>query len=298
MNPSGVSHYSFHAWVAAIRPKTLPAGILPVIVGSACAYHEGHFSTVPALLALVCAVLIQIITNFVNEVYDFRKGADTDERLGPMRTVASGIIPEAIMVRAAIVVAIITFTLGLWLVILSGPIIFIIGIVSLIMAWAYTGGPYPLAYKGLGEIFVILFFGLAAVMGTYYVQAGQWSSDTFVLGIALGLLSANLLSINNIRDIDTDQKAQKRTVATRIGRKNAEKVIMAQTFVPFIIPVYLFTEVSSFAILLPLCTLPYAVKMLRSMNKRQGAALNQSLQDSAKVLVIYGILLAVGLILA
>ena len=234
----------------------------------------------------------------MNEVYDFRKGADTNERLGPLRTVACGIIPETIMVRAAIIVAAITFMLGLWLVMISSPIILVIGIVSLIMAWAYTGGPYPLAYKGLGEVFVVLFFGLAAVMGTYYVQAGKWSAITFALGLGLGLLSANLLSINNIRDIDTDRKAQKHTVATRIGRKYAERMIVMQTLVPYIILVYLFSEGYSFAILLPFCSLPFAFMMFSSMNKRQGSALNQSLQDSAKLLVIYGVLLAIGLILA
>ncbi len=289
---------SFRAWIAAIRPKTLPAGILPVMVGSAAAYHDNGFAVIPALIALVCAILIQILTNFINEIYDFRKGADTAERLGPLRTVANGIISESMMMKASILVATVTFALGLWLVWIAGWAILLIGLLSLLMAWAYTGGPYPLAYKGLGEIFVILFFGIAAVMGTYYAQTGYWSYDTLFLALPLGLLSSNLLSINNIRDRETDSKAQKRTIATRIGRKNAELVLDMQTLLSYVFPIILSFRGYSYPILLPLLTLPIAVIMLKSVKSRDGRELNISLQDSAKLLVIFGLVLTIGVLLS
>ncbi len=297
MNDSGshISH-SVNGWIAAIRPKTLPAGILPVMVGSAAAYHDNGFAYLPALLALVCAILIQILTNFINEIYDFRKGADTAERLGPLRTVASGIISETVMVKASILVASVTFALGLWLVWISGWVILLIGLLSLLMAWAYTGGPYPLAYKGLGEVFVILFFGIAAVMGTYYVQIGDWSFDTLLLALSLGLLSSNLLSINNIRDIKTDIKAQKRTIATRIGRKNAETVLGFQTLLSYIFPIILYFRGFSYPIVLPLLTLPLALTLLKNVKIRQGKELNVSLQDSAQLLVIFGLMLTIAIV--
>lgn len=287
---------SFSAWIAAIRPKTLPAGILPVMVGSAAAYHDNGFALIPALIALVCAVLIQILTNFINEIYDFRKGADTEERLGPLRTVANGIISESMMMKASILVASVTFVLGLWLVWISGWAILVIGLLSLLMAWAYTGGPYPLAYKGLGEIFVILFFGIAAVMGTYYAQMGDWSFDTMLLALSIGLLSSNLLSINNIRDIETDIKAQKRTIATRIGRKNAETVLRLQTLLSYVFPIILFVRGYSYPIFLPLLTLPLALIMLVRVKSRQGRELNVSLQDSAKLLVVFGLMLTIAIV--
>ncbi len=289
---------SFRAWIAAIRPKTLPAGILPVMVGSAAAYHDNGFAVIPALIALVCAILIQILTNFINEIYDFRKGADTAERLGPLRTVANGIISESMMMKASILVATVTFALGLWLVWIAGWAILLIGLLSLLMAWAYTGGPYPLAYKGLGEIFVILFFGIAAVMGTYYAQTGYWSYDTLFLALPLGLMSSNLLSINNIRDRETDSKAQKRTIATRIGRKNAELVLNMQTLLSYVFPIILSFRGYSYPILLPLLTLPIAVIMLKSVKSRDGRELNISLQDSAKLLVIFGLVLTIGVLLS
>jgi len=288
---------SLKPWILAIRPKTLPAGILPVIVGSALAYHDGVFSLLPASIALICAVLIQILTNFINEIYDFRKGADTNERLGPTRTVASGIITEQTMIRASVYVAMLTFALGMVLVYLSGIPILIIGLLSLIMAWAYTGGPYPLAYKGLGEIFVLLFFGIAAVCGTYFAQSGLWTLPALLTSLSLGLLSANLLSINNIRDIETDIKAHKMTIATRVGRKNAELLLTIQTVISYIPLFILLFRGYNFFILLPILSLPFAFRVLRSVKNGIGKELNYSLQLSASLLLLFGILLAIGLLL-
>lgn len=288
---------SLKSWILAIRPKTLPAGILPVIVASALAFHDGVFALLPSLIALVCAVLIQILTNFINEIYDFRKGADTKERLGPTRTVASGIITEKTMLRASFIIALLTFGLGMILVSISGFPILIIGILSLIMAWAYTGGPYPLAYKGLGEIFVILFFGIAAVCGTYYAQSGLWAVPAFLTSLSLGLLSANLLSINNIRDIETDIKANKLTIATRVGRKHAEFLLVIQTLLGYVPLFLLLLWGYSFYILLPILSLPFAFRVLRSVKNGTGKELNYSLQLSASLLLFFGLLLTLGLLL-
>lgn len=162
---------AFQAWMLAIRPKTLPAGAMPVVIGSALAAADGVFRPLPALVALICALGIQIATNFINEIYDFRKGADTAERLGPTRTVAAGIITEQTMTRVSISLGVSVFVLGLYLVAIGGWPILLIGVLSLLFAWAYTGGPFPIAYSGLGDVFVFIFFGLVAVGGTYYVQA-------------------------------------------------------------------------------------------------------------------------------
>lgn len=162
---------SLQAWMLAIRPKTLPAGAMPVVLGSALAAADGRFRPLPALVALICALGIQVATNFINEIYDFRKGADTAERLGPTRTVAAGLISEKKMITVSASLAGAVFLLGLYLVSIAGWPILVIGLLSLLFAWGYTGGPYPIAYSGLGDFFVFLFFGLVAVGGTYYVQA-------------------------------------------------------------------------------------------------------------------------------
>lgn len=295
MSVSAVS--PLQAWLLAIRPKTLPAGALPVIVASSLAYHDGVFQPLPAFIALLCAIMIQILTNFINEVYDYRKGADTKERLGPTRTVASGIISEQKMVKASVLVAVLTFVLGMILVYVAGMPILIIGLVSLLMAWAYTGGPFPLAYKGLGEIFVILFFGVAAVCGTYYAQSGTWSLSSLWVAFSLGLLSANLLSVNNIRDIETDVKAQKRTMATRLGRNNAELLLTIQILLAYLPLLFLYFKNYGLVTLLPFLSIPLAVSLISSVKKGNGTELNASLQKSAVLLTVFAVLLSIGFVL-
>ena len=183
---------SLQAWMLAIRPKTLPAGAVPVILGSALAATAGRFRMFPALVALICALGIQVATNFINEIYDFRKGADTAERLGPTRTVAAGIISEKTMIQVSVVLLGTVFLLGLYLVYTAGWPILLIGMLSLLFAWAYTGGPYPIAYSGLGDVFVFIFFGLVAVAGTYYVQA---LSLSFPVLLAVSLVVCRPLRI-------------------------------------------------------------------------------------------------------
>lgn len=290
---------TFQLWFLAARPKTLPASVIPVVLASALAAADGFFAIDRAAVALVCAMLIQIATNFINEVYDFRRGADTAERLGPTRAVASGLIGERAMVIASASVIVITFFIGLYLVAATGWEILAVGIASLFFAWAYTGGPFPLAYRGLGDIFVFVFFGLVAVCGTYYVQALSVTPQALLLSLVPGALSANILGVNNIRDIRTDEPAGKRTLAVRIGRAPAIRLYTALVAMAFIVPV-MFVVVMGYSlwVLLPLLTLPLAAKLIRNLRTKEGVALNAVLAGTAGLLVAFGVLLSVGLFLS
>jgi 1,4-dihydroxy-2-naphthoate octaprenyltransferase len=285
-------------WLEALRPKTLPAGAAPVVLGSALAFTHETFSLVPALVALVCALFIQILSNFINEIYDHRKGADTEERLGPTRAVAKGLIPEKAMIRASVALAASTFFIGLYLVYLGGWPIFVIGLFSLFFAWAYTGGPYPLAYKGVADFFVFIFFGVIAVCGTYYLQAGTVNFEAFMVSITPGALSMNILGVNNIRDIHTDPKAGKITMAVRLGAANAKLMYVILLALSFIPAFYLFATGFSFWILIQFLALPLGIKLIKELYALTGSDLNRVLAGTAKFLAISSLLLSLGLILA
>lgn len=209
-------------WVEACRPRTLPAAIAPVLVASALAGHDGRFEPTAAGLCLAFALLIQIGTNLANDYFDFKKGADTAERVGPRRAVAAGLIAPEVMRRAMTGVFVTAFLVGLGLLPFGGWALLIIGLASIFCGVIYTGGPYPLAYHGWGDVFVFVFFGLVAVGATYFVQTGQLTSHAWWLGALMGALSTNILVINNYRDIETDRKADKRTLAVRFGPGFAE----------------------------------------------------------------------------
>lgn len=214
-------------WWLAIRPRTLPAATAPVLVGTAEAFRVGKFSPGPALAALVGALLIQIVSNLANDLFDFRKGADTEERLGPTRVTQAGLVSQRSIATALGICILLAVAVGIYLVAVGGWPIVWIGIVSLLCAVAYTGGPFPLGYHGLGELFVFFFFGPVAVAGTTYVQTLRFSPLACLLGIAVGLLCANILVVNNVRDIETDRKAGKRTLAVRLGRKFGERLYLS-----------------------------------------------------------------------
>ncbi len=287
---------SLQAWMLAIRPKTLPAGAVPVILGSALAAHDLQFSLLPALVALVCTLGIQVATNFINEIYDFRKGADTSERLGPTRTVASGIISEKTMVRVSITLVAAVFLLGLYLVFTAGWPILLIGLLSLLFAWAYTGGPYPIAYSGLGDIFVFIFFGLVAVGGTYYVQAHSLNMSVLYAAAAPGFFSVNILLVNNIRDIDTDRKVGKMTLPARIGAERARRLYVILTVAAYLVPPVLWLKGYPVWVLLTLITLPLAIKTVRELYSSDGRQLNNILAGTGKLLTLHGLLFSAGLL--
>ena len=212
---------AFSIWLGASRPRTLPAAVAPVVVASALAWRTGDFVAPAALACLLFALLIQIGTNFANDYFDFIQGADTAERVGPRRAVASGLVAPGVMKRAMIGVFALAFLTGLPLLAYGGWPLLAIGIASIICGIAYTGGPYPLGYNGLGDVFVFVFFGLVAVGATYFVQAGEFTTDAWVLGAGVGALASNILVVNNYRDVETDARARKRTLVVRFGRRFA-----------------------------------------------------------------------------
>ena len=206
-------------WFEATRPKTLPAAVAPVVLGTAMANSIGQFHLLPAVICLGFALLVQIGTNFANDYLDGIKGTDTAARLGPRRAVAAGLVSPSTMKWAAIGILVFAFCLGLSLIYFGGWWLLAVGVSSVLCAWFYTGGPYPLAYNGMGDVFVVLFFGLIAVGGTFHVQAGFVSQEVILLGLACGLVVNNILVVNNYRDIDEDLQANKRTLVVLLGRR-------------------------------------------------------------------------------
>lgn len=288
----------FKIWIEALRPKTLPAGAVPVFIGSAMAYNDGYFNLTIFILTLICALLIQVITNFVNEVYDFQKGADNSDRVGPRRAVASGLIDVNTMKIVSGVLVLITFLIGLYLVYTGGGLfILITGIISLIFCYLYTSGPYPLAYKGLGDIFVLIFFGVVAVTGTYYLQTKTLIPEVFIASFAPGFLSMNILGVNNIRDIDSDKKVGKITLAVRLGEKPAKIMYVIINIFAFIIPVILYFTLENKYFLIPLLIFPISLIICLNLFKNSGTKLNSVLAQTGLILILYGIANTISFIL-
>ena len=280
----------FTYWLNATRPKTLPAGLMPVIIGSSIAYSAHHFSYLLFAVTVACSLLIQIITNYLNELYDYRKGADGKDRVGPLRIVSAGIVSSRAMAIVSSGLILITLSLGMLLVAHAGIPVLVIGLLSLFMAYAYTGGPFPLAYKGLGDIFVLVFFGLVATAGTYYVQAVSLNSIVIIAGFAPGLFSANILAVNNIRDIDSDRKICKMTLQARLGARRSVILYIALNIISFQVPVVLALLGKHWLLLLPLLALPRSISICKKLLITTGAGLNIILADTGKLLVVYGML--------
>jgi 1,4-dihydroxy-2-naphthoate polyprenyltransferase len=286
------------SWVLASRPKTLSAASVPVLVGSACAYSLGGLKLAPALAALGGALLLQIGANFANDVYDYEKGADTAERLGPTRAVQAGLITPAAMKRGMIVVFALALLLGIYLTFLAGPVILAIGIVSIVSAIAYTGGPYPLGYNGLGDLFVFVFFGLIAVCGTVFVQLGQVPALAVWCSLPVGALATAILVVNNLRDHEQDAKAGKRTLAVRWGPRAVILEYGLLLALAYAVPVYLATSAARGRfVLLPLVTLPLARRLMRAISTERGPALNARLAGTAKLLLLFGLAFTLGIAL-
>ncbi len=284
-------------WVAALRLKTLPASISPVLIASAYAYTKGQFDWIAAIVILFCASMIQIITNFINEIYDFKKGADGENRLGSTRGVAAGNISVRAMWTVSIVSIIITFLAGLYLVSISDFYILLIGLVSLFFSWAYTGGPYPLAYKGLGDIFVLLFFGVVAVCGTFYIYTGYVDWFIFIASFIPGILSTNILAANNIRDIYTDKQVNKITLAVRLGEKYSIALYILLMFLVFAIQFYLYLITSNDFILITFLAFPLAVLIFKKIIVAIGRQFNTVLALSGLLMMVDSLLLSMGIVL-
>jgi 1,4-dihydroxy-2-naphthoate polyprenyltransferase len=285
-------------WIGAMRLRTLPAAVAPVLVGAALAWRDGKFDPAAAGLCLGFALLVQIGTNFANDYYDFVRGADTAARVGPRRAVAAGLIAPTTMKAAMIAVFAAAFACGLGLLAWGGPWLLAIGVASIVSGYAYTGGPWPLAYIGLGDVFVFFFFGLVAVGGTYFVQAGRVTVDAVLAGVPIGLLAANILVVNNYRDAETDAVAGKRTLVVRLGRGAARVQFGVSLAVALAMPLVFFARGQRAWCLLPLVLAPLAWAHARRLREgRSPAELIALLGDTGKLLASYAVLLAAGLVL-
>lgn len=296
MNEAHIS--KAQAWYLASRPKTLLAAFVPVSVGASIAFADGAFNIVATIIALLCSILIQIGTNFTNDLYDFYKGADSNKRTGPLRVVSAGIISAKEMRLGVITVFGTAFLLGLYLVWLGGITILIIGVLSIIAGFAYTAGPFPLAYKGLGDVFVFLFFGIVATVGSYYVNALEFSWTAFIASLPVGALITNILVVNNYRDLEQDKESGKNTLAVMLGKRftfyEYLTLLIGSFFVPLII--FLHYDVSGW-IFLPYLTMPFAYKLVLMLMRLSGTQLNKALELTAKLSMAFGILLSLGFIL-
>lgn len=288
---------SASAWILASRPKTLVAAVVPVAVGSACAWALGGFRPLPALGALLVAIFIQIGTNFANDVFDYEKGADTADRLGPTRAVQAGLIAARSMRRAMILTFALATLCGAYLAFIGGWPLVAIGVASIVSGIAYTGGPYPLGYNGLGDIFVMVFFGFVAVCGTVLVNLGSVPELAIWASIPPGALATAILVVNNVRDRETDVLAGKRTLAVRFGRAAGIAEYRFLIVTAFLTPMLLFMlGKAGWPILLPLLTAPAAALLQRALVRGQGRELNPVLVGTAKLLVFFGFLFAAGLV--
>ncbi len=286
---------SWRPWLEAARPKTLPAAVIPVMVGTALAAAHGGANYGKAAICLAFALLVQIGTNFANDYFDFVQGADTPARVGPRRAVAAGLIAPGRMLAATWLVLGLAFAVGLLLVREGGWLLLPIGLISIVCAIAYTGGPFPLGYHGLGDLFVFIFFGLVAVDTTFYVQAGYVSSDVTSCAAAIGLLAANILVANNYRDVETDARAGKKTLVVRFGRKFAVWQYGLSVAVALLCPPALLITGYRWPVLLPVLLVPWAVALTRRLAaSREPAEQIALLGATAKFLAVYGGLLSAG----
>ena len=286
-------------WLMAARPRTLPAAIAPVLVGTALAGAEGEFRPLAFCAALVGSIFIQIGTNLSNDYSDARRGADTEERLGPVRVTAGGLVPPRKVLVATWLAFGIAVAAGAYLIALVGWELLAIGAASILAGVLYTGGPRPYGYEGLGEVFVFTFFGLVAVAGSYYVQTEELTALAVAIGVPVGLLSAAILMVNNIRDIDTDRRARKRTLAVRLGRQRAIRLFAATVWLAFGWTVAAAIAEGEPWLALPLLAVPLVPPLQRTVATRtDGPALNGALARTGMLLAAFSVLLAVGLLLA
>ncbi|MEJ5197822.1 MAG: 1,4-dihydroxy-2-naphthoate polyprenyltransferase [Anaerolineae bacterium] len=285
-----------HAWILAARPRTLPASVAPVIVGAAVAVHEGAFRWPAALAALIAALLIQIGSNFANDLGDFYRGADRPGRVGPTRVTSAGLLTPRQVQMGIVVVFGAAALCGLYLIAVGGWPILAAGVLAIIAALAYTLGPVPFGYYGLGDLAVFVFFGLVAVVGTAYVQTHQITPLALAAAVPMGCLITNILVVNNLRDIETDRAAGKRTLAVLLGRRGARGEYILLLVVAYAVPFVLWLGFGLAPwVLLPLVTLPLTVRLIRTILTTEGAALNRALAETARLVIWFAVALAAGL---
>jgi 1,4-dihydroxy-2-naphthoate octaprenyltransferase len=287
-------------WLMAARPRTLPAAVAPVLVGTALAGFAHVFHPLRFVAALLSALFIQVGTNLSNDYSDARRGADAEDRLGPVRVTAGGLVPPRQVLIATYVSFGLAVLFGAYLIAVAGWELLLVGAASILAGVAYTGGPRPYGYEGLGEVFVFLFFGVVAVAGSYFVQVERLSWEAFALAVPVGLLAAAILVVNNTRDIDSDRRAGKRTLAARLGRRRTRVMFAAIVYLAYLLaPVtWLFGPTTAW-LLLPWLTLPLAASLVRTVRSRtDGPSLNGALARSGMLQLSFCLLLSAGLLLS
>jgi 1,4-dihydroxy-2-naphthoate polyprenyltransferase len=287
-------------WLMAARPRTLPAAVAPVLVGTALAGERGIFHPLTFAATLVGAVFIQVGTNLSNDYSDARRGADTEDRLGPVRVTAGGLVPPRQVLVATWVSFGVAVLVGIYLVAVAGWELLLVGAASILAGVLYTGGPRPYGYEGLGELFVFAFFGIVAVTGSYFVQAKTLTWEAFVLAVPVGLLAAAILMVNNIRDLDTDRRAGKRTLAVRLGRQRARRLYGISVYLAFFLAPLPWVLGSLTAWLLaPWLALPLAVALVRTVaTHADGPTLNAALARTGMLQLAFCLLLSGGILLS
>ena len=285
-------------WILASRPKTLPAAAAPVFVGTAVAAYEGVFKPLPAIFAFIVSLLIQIGTNFVNDYGDFKKGTDKKDRVGPQRFMTLGLITPREMKTAIILTFSLAFVLGLYLVSLGGIPALFIGVFSIVAGISYTAGPFPLAYNGLGDVFVFIFFGLVATVGTYYVQALSVSSLAVWASVPVGLLITNILVVNNYRDADDDKQSGKKTLAVIFGKSFARLQYLLSVVFSYLVLIFIYFkfDLPKLSLLLSIAILPLGIKNIKEIYIKTGSELNNTLAKTAVFSALFSIAFSIGLI--
>ncbi len=285
-------------WILAARPKTLPAAAAPVIVGVGTALAEGVFRAGPATAALLGALLIQIGTNFANDYFDFQKGADNEARLGPTRVTQAGLLAAREVAAGMWIAFGLASLAGLYLIFQAGWPVLLIGLASILAGIAYTGGPFPFGYHGLGDFFVFVFFGPVAVVGTYFVQSGAASPAAVWSSLPIGSLATAILVVNNLRDIETDAIAGKHTLAVRLGRSGTRLEYLLLGVISYLVPLGMWLAgLAPALVLLSWLTFPLFYSLLRKVNQEEGRALNAALAGTSRLELLFAILFTAGLLL-
>ena len=285
-------------WLMAARPRTLPAAVAPVLVGTALAIHDDEFRPLAFAAALLGAVFIQVGTNLSNDYSDARRGADTEDRLGPVRVTAGGLVPPRQVLIATYVSFALAVLVGMYLVYVAGPELLLVGAASILAGVLYTGGPRPYGYEGLGEVFVFTFFGIVAVTGSYYVHVERLPWEAFALAVPVGLLAASILVVNNVRDIETDRRAGKRTLAVRLGRERTRTLYAGMLAAAFASLAGLAFGIGPWVVLGFLAA-PLAVRLVGTVRSHtDGPTLNVALGQTGMLQLAFCVLLSAGILLS
>lgn len=287
-----------HIWVMAARLRTLPASVAPVLVGTSLALGAGHFHPLAFVAALLGAVFIQVGTNLSNDYSDARRGADTEQRLGPVRVTAGGLVPPSQVLLATYITFGLAVLCGAYLVAVAGPELIAVGAASILAGVLYTGGPRPYGYEGLGEVFVFLFFGIVAVAGSYFVQVQKLPWQAFACAVPIGLIASAILVVNNVRDMETDRRAGKKTLAVRLGRRRTRTLYAAMLALAFLSPPLLWLAGGMTPwLMLALLSFPLAVKLVQVVRTRvDGPALNGALARTGALQLLFCLLFSAGLL--